>query len=526
MKYSFTLIKADYLQRTRSYSFLITLAITVYAAYSFVPPTDAAYTTLNVTGYRGAFNSAWVGYISATMTAVMLSLYGFLLVNNGIKKDIDTEVGLIIATTPISNFEYLLIKLFSNFLVLLTIAGITFAVSMVMFWVRGSGTYLFIFADFITPYIMFALPALFVVSGLAVVAEVFLGKRSILQFIIYFFICGAVMAGINSPKTGIPTAVFDPFGLSVVTSSIKSQINTEFHENIKQVSFGFIFGNHKSFRTFEWNGVNWTAIFIISRLAWIAFSLALVYLSSFFFHRFDFNQSISKKKKVLTLDQQNGLTDIKPAAINKGPLPPVVIDYGILPFIKTELLLLIRKGAKWFWFVTVGVWVAMLFTPLDIAHTYLLPIIWFLQVTRLSELVTKERTNRLHYFTYSSYKPLLRMLPAQILAGVLFAVVLASPLIGRYLIGANFYAVLNILCGAILIVLLAVCLGIISGGKKLFEVIFFMLTYAVIQKIPAIDYLGATPHQNHNSYMVIIVMLILSLGTISFFVRNYQARHL
>ncbi|MDO3628284.1 hypothetical protein [Mucilaginibacter sp. BT774] len=526
MKHSFTLIKADYLQRTRSYSFLITLAITVYAAYSFVPPTNAAYTTLNVTGYRGAFNSAWVGYVSATMTAVMLSLYGFLLVNNGIKKDIETEVGLIIATTPITNFGYLIIKLFSNFLVLLTIAGITFAVSMAMFWVRGSGVYPFIFADFITPYVMFAMPALFVVSGLAVVAEVFLGKRSILQFIIYFFICGAVMAGINSPKPGIPTAVFDPFGLSLVTGSIKSQINTEFHENIKEVSFGFIFAKHKSFRTFEWNGVNWNAIFIISRLIWMAFSLSLVYLSSFFFHRFDFNQTVSKKKKALAPDYQAGSTDTNPSSITTGTLPPVVTDYGIFPFIKTELLLLIRKGAKWFWLVTGGVWIAMLFTPLDIAHTYLLPVIWFLQVTRLSELVTKERTNRLHYFTYSSYKPLLRMLPAQILAGVLLVVVLALPVMGRYLIGLNFYAVFNILWGAIFIVILAVCLGIVSGGKKLFEIVFFMLTYGVTQKIPFIDYLGVTPHPDHTAYIAVIGLLILSLGALSFFVRNYQARHL
>ncbi len=524
MKYSYSLIKADYLQRTRSYAFLVTLAVTVYAAYSFVPPTNAAYTTLNVTGYRGAFNSAWVGYVSATMTTVMLSLYGFLLINSGIKKDIDTEVGLIIATTPITNFGYLLIKLFSNFLVLLTIAGITFAVSMVMFLVRGSG-YPFIFADFILPYILFALPALFVVSGLAVVAEVFLGNRSILQFIIYFFLCGAMMAGINKPDTGVPTAIFDPFGLSLVTGSIKSQINTEFHESIKQVSFGFIFGSHKSFKTFEWNGVSWTSIFIFSRLLWIAFSLAMVYISSFFFHRFDFNQSPSKKKKALVTNQQSEVINFTPV-VNPDPLPPIVTDYGILPFIKTELLLLIRKGPKWFWLITAGVWVAMLFAPLDIAHAYLLPVIWFLQVTRLSELATKEQTNRLHYFTYSSYKPLLRMLPAQILAGITLVAILALPVVCRYLIGANFNTVINILLGAVFIVLLAVCMGIVSGGKKLFEILFFMLTYAATQKIPAIDYLGATSHQDHSSYIAIIMMLILSLSGLSFFVRYYQARHL
>jgi hypothetical protein len=364
------------------------------------------------------------------------------------------------------------------------------------------------------------------VSGLAVVAEVFLGKRSILQFIIYFFMCGAVMAAINAPKNDSPTAAFDPFGLSLITASIKDHINSIYHEHVQQVSFGFIFSPHKSFKTFEWNGINWTGIFILSRVAWIIFSVTLVYISSFFFHRFDFNQSISKKKKALTHTPQPGIIEVKPAAINTGPLPPVVADYGIIPFIKTEFLLLIRKGSKWFWLVSLGVLIAMIFVPLDLAHLYLLPIIWFLQVTRWSELVTKEKTNRLHYFTYSSYKPVLRMLPAQILAGSLLAVALALPVIIRHLIDLNIYAVINILSGAVLIVLLAVCLGIISGGKKLFEIVFFMLTYAITQKIPVVDYLGATAHPDHTTYMLVILMLIVFLGSVSFVVRNYQARHL
>ncbi|MGY0036363.1 hypothetical protein [Pedobacter sp. NJ-S-72] len=125
MKYFYNIIKADYLQRTRSYSFLITLVITVYVAYLFVPLHTASYTTLNVKGFKGAYNSAWAGYISGIMTTFMLSLYGFMLVNSGIKKDIDTEVGLIIASTPISNFSYLLSKQLSNLLVLLTIVGCT-----------------------------------------------------------------------------------------------------------------------------------------------------------------------------------------------------------------------------------------------------------------------------------------------------------------------------------------------------------------------------------------------------------------
>ena len=124
------------------------------------------------------------------------------------------------------------------------------------------------------------------------------------------------------------------------------------------------------------------------------------------------------------------------------------------------------------------------------------------------------------------YEPLFRMLPAQILAGTLLAIALALPLIARYIVTFNLFAIGSIICGAALIVLLAVCLGIVSGGKKLFEIVFFMLAYAATQKIPAIDYIGATPHDNHTSYLSLVLMLILGLGLISFVVRNYQARHL
>jgi hypothetical protein len=525
VRYIYSIIKADYKQRTRSYSFLITLAITVYGAYSFVPPPTASYTTLSMVGYKGVFNAAWVGYVSAMMTTIMLSLYGFFLINSGIKKDIDTEVGLIIATTPITNFGYLLSKLFSNFLVLLTIASITFVVSIAMFFLRSSG-YPFIISDFIVPYIFFALPALFTISALAIVAEVFLGRKNILQYILFIFLFGIIMANVNGQKNNTVATFIDPFGIRILTSSIKDKVNTQFHENIKDVSLGFVFGAKHAFKTFEWNGVSWTGIFFLSRFLWICLAFGMVYFSSFFFHRFDFKQSVSKKKKKsASVDLAKALST-SPGSINLSSLPPVVADYGIFPFIKIELLLLIRKGLKWFWFINGGLWLSILFVPLNIAHAYLLPVLLFLQVTRWSDLATKEKTNRLHYFTYSSYKPLQRMLPAQLLAGIIMSIVLTLPVLLRYFIVPDFYSIINIINGAVFIVLLAVCLGILSGGKKLYEIIFFMLTYAVIEKIPPADYLGGMQHDSHSGFIITVLALNIFLGAISFAVRSYQVRHL
>lgn len=524
MQYIYSIIKADYLQRTRSYAFLITLAVTFYAAYSFVPPPTASYTTLNVVGYKGVYNSAWVGYVSGMMTAIMLSLYGFFLVNGGIKKDIDTEVGLIIATTPITNFGYLLSKMLSNFMVLLTIAGCTFIVSIIMFFVRTTG-YPFLIGNFIIPYLTFALPALFSVSALAVVAEVFLGRKSILQYIVFFFFFGIMMANVENQKNDAVATFIDMFGVHSLTGSIKSQVNSQFHEHITGVNLGFTFNRKQAFKTFEWNGITITGIFLVSRLVWLVLALGIVYFSSFFFHRFDFKQSARKTKKAVADIQPNRHTVLPSNGISMQLLPRLVTNYGIIPFIKTELLLLIRKGNKWFWLVNGGAWISMFLVPINVAHLYLLPVLWFLQVTRWSDLATKEEANRLHYFTYAAYKPLQRMLSAQIIAGIILALVLALPLVVRYAIALNYYAVFNIISGAIFVVMLAVCLGIVSRGKKLFEILFFLLTYTITQKVPFADYLGAVSHDNHIVYIVILLSVNVILMLAGFGVRRYQLRH-
>lgn len=523
----YPIIKADYLQRTRSYSFLITLAVTVFMAYSFIPDQNASYTTLSASGYKGVYNSAWVGYVSGIMTTVMLAYFGFLLINSGIKKDIETEVGLIIATTPISNFKYLLSKQLSNYLVLLTIAGITFSVSMVVFFIRGTG-YPFILSNFVFPYLFFAVPALFVVAALAVTGEVFLGKRSILQFIIYFALCGICMGFINSQEGAETAGVFDPFGLSLLTKSVTQHINTHFNEHITKVSFGFIFNGQKTYKPFVWEGLNWSGLFIGSRLVWIAFGFVLVYFSSLFFHRFDFKQSVHTKKKIKEVFNASATAKPlnRPIGLNRASLPAISFNYGIYPFVKTEFLLLIRQGKKWLWLLNAGLWVALCFAPLQFAYSYLLPVLLFLQVSRWSELATKEKSNRVHYFAYAAYKPLQRMLPAQVLAGVILAIGLCLPVIIRCALAGNGYAVFNIVNGAAFIVLSAVALGILTGGKKLFEVFFFLLTYAVINKVPVTDYLGSLPHQNIQLLMLIILGINVALAVVSLMTRRYQARHL
>lgn len=524
MKYLYPIIKADFLQRSRSYAFLITLAVTIYAAWSFVPPPEANYTTLTMFGYKGVYNSAWVGHVTALMSTLVLSLCGFFLVIGGIKKDVDTEVGLIIATTPISNFGYLFSKLFSNFLILVTISGLAFLVGILMFFVRSSG-YPFHIGDFILPYLFMVLPAMFLVSGLAILAEVFLGRKSVLQYLLFFFLFGALMSNVNSNSKDPILPVTDALGIRTVFNSVKDKVNVEFNENIDKVSLGYVIHKNRTFKTFVWEGVSWSGLFLLSRAIWIGLIVGLVYLSSFFFHRFDFKQAVKKEKKK-TWEDVLEKAAAPSAGFNKSLLPSMTAAYGIIPFIRTELLLMVRKDSKWLWALNGSIWVATLFVPLSFAYSFLLPVLLFLQVSRISELATKEKTNRVHYFTYASYKPLQRMLPAQIIAAFCLLVVLALPVIARLLMASNLMAALQVMNGSMLIVLLSVCLGILTGSKKLFEILFFAITYIVFQGIPQAHYLGAIAFENYGGMMVIILMINILLLIGSFAVRNYQTRNL
>jgi hypothetical protein len=503
------------------YSFFRTgqLAISLYIAYTFVPAPGAAYTTVRIGNLIGVYNSAWIGYVTAMMTGVFLSLIGFCLVNNSIKKDIDTGVGMIIAATSISNFTYLFSKLLSNFLVLLSITAIVFMMSIGLFFMRGNG-YPFELTRFVLPYTVVVLSALFFIASLAVVAEVFLGRRSVIQYILFFALFNFIAAGVITTKGSVMIMILDPFGVKAVTMGMQDFVSAHLHKQLEVTSMGFNFSDQQDVKTFVFEGIQWQLAFITSRFIWIGFSLLLVWISSKCFHRFDVKEKMgikSKKKRATNISSGFITSDIKLSA-----LPAITPAYGILPIIKTELLMLFRKGSKWLWLVNAGGTIALIFARLSIAHQVVLPILWFLQVSRWSDIATKEKTNRIHYFTYASYQPIKRLLVSQVIAGIIVAAALSAPLIIRYSISGDFIHVLEIVNGAVFIVAFAVTLGILSGGNKLFEILFFMLTYGTINHIPFMDYFGGMHNDLH--YTGLMLTIIIALLTMSFALRNYELK--
>ena len=74
----------------------------IVVAYFFIPPLDASYIPIDLDGYRGVYNSAWIGAAVAMLAGAYLALASFYVVKGAINRDRETGVGQIIATTPIS----------------------------------------------------------------------------------------------------------------------------------------------------------------------------------------------------------------------------------------------------------------------------------------------------------------------------------------------------------------------------------------------------------------------------------------
>ena len=244
----FIIIKADYLQRLRSYTFIISLLVSVIVAYSFLPAENANYTTIQVGKYVGVNNSAWIGHITAILASTFLWLIGFYLINNGIKRDQETGVGQIIATTSITNFQYLLSKSLSNFLVLLTITAIIFIMALGITFTRGNA-YQFNVSQFALPYLFTTVPSLFFLSTLTIMFEVVFGKKTNLLNVVFFFLFAAIVA-ITNASGNIIMQWFDPLGVKFLTNEILLSVKTSFKESNLKMSVGFNFHSSNEIKRF------------------------------------------------------------------------------------------------------------------------------------------------------------------------------------------------------------------------------------------------------------------------------------
>lgn len=503
------LVRADFLERVRRYSFLITLGLTIYLGYISAPPNHSKYITMQMSGHRALYNSAYIGTLVAMMSVLVLSLAGFYVVRNALDRDLRTGVGQVLATTPLTRPLYTLGKMFSNFAVLAAMVGVVAIAAGAMQMIRHEDTTIHPW-KLLSPFLFMVLPAMAIVASVAILFETIQWLRGGLGNVIYFFVWIVALSVPNMGEDAFTRPrLSDPLGFSLAVPGIASACETAFpgctggHESL---SLGFNFkgdGQPWDLTTFRWEGIHWTPGLILGRLLWVGMALALAFLAALFFHRFDPARD-KRQVKVPRQETTPAIEQESPGGESVAKSLPVQLTplartrprgrARIAQLVGAELRLMLKGRSKWWYLVAAGLFVASLTVPVAEVRQVIAAVAWFWPVLIWSQMGAREARSATESLIFCSEGALYRQLPAVWMAGVAVAMTTGGGFALRLLIGGDSRGLLAWLAAALLIPSLALALGVWSGSSKLFEVLYTLWWYVgPMSHAPGLDFTSANP---------------------------------
>jgi len=500
------LVKADFLQRARSNSFLLTLGGALYIGYAII--TEKAQVMIGA-GYRGVYNSAWVGALMTISASVFLSLAGFYIVKNSVERDVRTRVGQILASTPINKSVYTVAKMISNFSVLMAMVGVLMLAALGMQLLRAEDLHISPWQIW-SPFVLAAMPAMAVTAALAILFETIPLLRGGLGNVAYFFLWAFALA-----SAAIGTDDF--IGMRVFHDSMQAALFKVDHS--AGPNFAFTIGNERAYRTLVWEGIEWTPRMLAMRFAWVLIAVALALAAAAFFHRFDpaFESGWLKRlRKQQKRPDVEPLLSAVPAAISSHvhltPLARSEMSNRFVALITSEFRLML-KGLRWWWYAgAAGLWLGSLLSRDEHARQIFLLIAWIWPILLWSKMGCRETQHSTGALIFSSPLALFRQLPAIWAGGVALALLTGSGFALRLLMSGDWQGLLAWTTAALFIPSLALGLGVWSGSSKPFEALYVFWWYlGPAHFTPGMDFMGlTTASRNIVLYALFTAVLVIA----------------
>ena len=524
------MVRADFLERVRRYSFLLTLAFSVYLAYAVY----AGQIVLQLDKYRGVDNSAWVGSVIGLVASMWLSLVGFYIVKNSIQRDRQTRVGQILATTPISKTFYTFSKTLSNFAVLAAMVLVLALTALVIHLFHRADPDIDLVALF-APIIVFGLSSVAVTAALAILFESLPvlrgGVGNILFFFLWIFLLAFAAAGQDKGPAHLQT---NPFTDYTGIVSVMSQMQNQVQALDPQYSGGaqFDVGNmNPPTKTFLWIGIPWTPALLLSRAMLFAIAAGLASLAALFFDRFDPARAgwftFKKPKAAASGDARESLPAPGPAlafeqnfvnphrqhlsSAQLAPLSRTAAHLRFFTLVRAEFRLMIRGHAWWWYTVAAGLFIACLASPLDSARSGMIVAAWIWPALIWSQMGTRESQFSTGSLVFSAPRPVPQQLLATYAAGVLVAVLTGGGLGLHLLIARDIPGLAGWAAGALFIPALALALGVATGTRKFFEALYTAWWYVgPLHHTPQADFMGTTAQSSTPGiYLAAAAVLVL-----------------
>lgn len=483
---------ADFRQRVRSFRFVAVLMATIGLCLLMLPAQDANYVVLDLGHARGVYGSAWVGLVFGVIGSTTLPLFGFFIVKDAIARDRDTRVGLLLAASPLGRFAYLGAKMLSNVAIFVVIMAAATLVAFAMQWWRGEDR-VFHPLDLLLHLWLVPLPVLLATAAMAVLFECVPGLRGAFGNVVFFFVwVTALSTGLSGVQEGDHDVVrrADFFGISAPLADFQGYVNRALPGHEGGLSIGADIGARPP-TPIPWPGIGGDGAWIAQRFAWSLLCLPMLLLAALGFDRFDPARWQRRTEKPAKADRGEDVAASTPSRWHAlTPLPAFAGQWRVFAMLRAELALLLKRRAWWWYAVVAGLWIAALGNTPANAVQWVVPLAWLFGITGFSQHGARMEIHGTRALLASAPAPLLRQLPLQWLAGALFALALVAPLLVKLAMTGAPGVAWQIVVGAGFVSALALALGALSGGARLFELVFLMLWYVALQKTPGLGFMG------------------------------------
>jgi ABC-type transport system involved in multi-copper enzyme maturation permease subunit len=459
--------RADLLERTRTFAILIVVAALLELGYLFVPDRSAAYSMVDLGGWRGIYDSAWMGTINAILTITFLSLVGFFLIRPAQSRDAVYGTYDIVAASPLPRTMVALGKWTSNVALLVVFAALLGVAAIAMQLVRGEDRSIDVLA-YLLPFAIVTVPACAITATLAMAITAIPGLRGIGGGIVWFFVWAALFV-VPGQIAGNGTTALDPLGMTVLTASLLHGLAAaEPHVHIgNDFSIGF---SEPSKHVFRFVGIPWSETTIAVRAIWSLVAIAIA-------------AAVSSFALVRTNPRARGrFAELPARLVALVPLPPLL---------RAELGATLGEAGPYWLAGMVGVTIAALAVPVAGLARVVSPLVWIWPIGPIAFATVMDVRANCEDVLRATPTPSWRRALARTTSCFLVAAVPVAALALRDG-GAGIVALLPLAFAA---AAFGVALGALARSPLPFEGIVLLGWYVgAVNHVPALDPASATRH--------------------------------
>ncbi|HEX7680031.1 MAG TPA: hypothetical protein VF713_18015 [Thermoanaerobaculia bacterium] len=492
------IVRADFLIRFRRLSTVIVFLLLSGFAYVWIPAPSSGKALMVINQTRVLYNSAAIGMGTSMLATIFVGLFGFYVISNAVRRDIDSRCGYVIASTTVRTSEYVIGKFLGNVVFLSTFVFGYMLASMAMLIVRGEAPLQPLL--FMKQYAIIAPSTIVLVSVVAIVFESipFLSGRfgDVLYFFLYSLSLAFVVNMMMHGGAGL-ARYFDFSGFGY----LMEQTHRNFHTDSMSIGASGFDATKAPMviAGFNLGGGAW-ATRLVSTLS----PIPLLLLAPLFFHRFDPARlrAAGAKGKRGWMRNINALARPFVRPLAAIPVRGAALTDAMMTFASTPFTV----------FALIGITIAALANPAS------LPIAFALVAVFIADVASRDRRAGTTGLIYAAPRLRERFVTWKLSSAAIVALLL---LIAPVLHSATAQRdrLLPLIIGILFIAAAATSLGVISGNPKTFIVLFLTFWYVVVNDkgaTKALDFAGffSTPAIGVMAMYVGIAIVMLAMAEV------------